>query len=72
MMGIQLSECWDSIVVKYAETSRNTYQEWREARPNQARFRQLLKQFAENCRLENCKSQMEYIQSMGMKEKENK
>ena len=72
MMSIQRPEGWDSIVVKYAETSRNTYQEWREARPNQARFRQLLKQFAENCRLENCKLQTEYIQSMGMKEKENK
>ena len=66
MMGIKRPEGWDSIVVKYAETSRNTYQEWREARPNQAQFRQLLKQFAENCRIENCKTQAEYIQSMGM------
>ena len=66
MMGIKRPEGWDSIVVKYAETSRNTYQEWREARPNQAQFRQLLKQFAENCRIENCKPQAEYIQSMGM------
>ena len=67
MMGIKRPEGWDSIVVKYAETSRNTYQEWREARPNQAQFRQLLKQFAENCRIENCKPQAEYIQSMGMR-----
>ena len=57
MMSIQRPEGWDSIVVKYAETSRNTYQEWREARPNQARFRQLLKQFAENCRFERCQPQ---------------
>ena len=66
MMGIQRPEGWDSIVVKYSETSRNTYQEWREARPNQAEFRKLLSEFATNCRFENCKPQTEYIQSMGM------
>ncbi len=68
MMGIQRPEGWDSIVVKYSETSRNTYQEWREARPNQAEFRKLLSEFAKNCRFENCKPQTEYIQSMGMKD----
>ena len=68
MMGIQRPEGWDSIVVKYSETSRNTYKEWRETRPDQAQFRQLLMQFAENCRFENCNPQIEYIQSMGLKE----
>ena len=67
MVGIRRPEGWDSIVVKYAETSRNTYQEWREARPDQAQFRQLLRQFAENCRFENCQPQEEYINSMGLK-----
>ena len=67
MMGIQRPENWDSIVVKYSEISRNTYKEWREARPNQAQFRQLLNEFAKNCRFENCKPQTDYIQSMGMK-----
>ena len=67
MMGIQRPEGWDSIVVKYSETSRNTYQEWREARPDQTRFRELLMQFAENCRIEKCTPQTDYIQSMGMK-----
>ena len=69
MMGIQRPEGWDSIVVKYSETSRNTYQEWREARPDQATFRNLLNEFAKNCRFENCKPQTDYIQSMGMKGK---
>ena len=67
MMGIQRPEGWDSIVVKYSETSRNTYKEWREARPDQTRFRALLMQFAENCRIEKCTPQTDYIQSMGMK-----
>ena len=67
MMGIQRPEGWDSIVVKYSETSRNTYQEWREARPDQTRFRELLMQFAENCRIEKCTPQTDYIQSMGLK-----
>ena len=69
MMGIQRPEGWDSIVVKYSETSRNTYKEWREARPDQAQFRQLLMQFAENCRFENCEPQTDYIQSMGLEPK---
>ena len=68
MMAIQRPEGWDSIVVKYSETSRNTYQEWREARPDQAKFRQLLSEFAKNCRFENCTPQKDYIQSMGMKD----
>lgn len=67
MTAIQRPAGWDSIVVKYAETSRNTYQEWREARPNQAQFRQQLDEFVKNCRFENCKPQTDYIQSMGLK-----
>ena len=67
MLGIQRPEGWDSIVVKYSETSRNTYQEWREARPDQATFRRLLKEFAENCHFEKCKPQTDYIHTMGLK-----
>ena len=67
MAGIRRPEGWDDIVVKYSETSRNTYQEWREARPDQERFRTLLKQFAENCRFENCVPQTGYIETMGLK-----
>ena len=67
MMGISRPEGWDSIVVKYAETSRNTYQEWRDARPNQARFRELLMQFVKNSRFENCQPQADYIETMGLK-----
>ena len=67
MMGITRPEGCDSIVVKYAETPHYTYQEWREIRPDQAKFRELLMQFAKNCRFENCQPQTEYIQSMGMR-----
>ena len=66
MMGIQRPEGWDSIVVKYSETSRNTYQEWREARPDQATFRRLLREFAENSRFERCQPQTGYIKTMGL------
>ena len=67
MMGITRPEGWDSVVVKYAEPPHYTYQEWRETRPDQAKFRELLMQFAKNCRFENCQPQTEYIQSMGMR-----
>lgn len=67
MMGIQRPDMWDSIVVKYSETPRGTYKEFREARPDQETFRQLLNKFIENCRFENCRPQTDYIQSIGLK-----
>ena len=69
MMGIERPQEWDSIVVKYSEANRGTYQEWREARPDQEKFRQLLLQYVENSRFKNCKPQVSYIQSMGLKSK---
>lgn len=67
MNGIQRPEEWDSIIVKFAETSRVTYTEIREARPNQERAKQLLMQYIENSRFANCKPQEDYIRSMGLK-----
>lgn len=66
MMGIPRPEGWDSTIVKFSETSRNSYQEWREARPRQAEALRLLMQYAENCRFDRCQLQTEYIQSMGL------
>ena len=66
MMGIRRPDGWDSIVVRYSETPRGTYQEWRDARPDQATFRRLLHEFAENCRFDRCEPQNDYIQSMGL------
>lgn len=60
-------EGWRDVVIKYSETPRGTYQEWREARPDQATARQLLKAYAENAKFENCKPQTDYIESMSLK-----
>ncbi len=70
MMGIPRPEHWDSIVVKYSETPRGTYKEWREARPDQQLFRRLLMQYAENSLFKNCKPQEGYIRSLGLTGKE--
>ena len=67
MMGITRPEQWDDIVVKFSETPRGTYKEWREARPDQETFRKLLLKYAENSRFENCQRQDSYISSMGLK-----
>ena len=67
MMGIPRPEQWDEIVVKFSETPRGTYKEWREARPNQDAFRKLLMQYVENSRFENCIPQNDYIRSLGLK-----
>lgn len=67
MMGITRPEQWDDIVVKFSETLRGTYKEWREARPDQEMFRKLLLKYVENSRFENCQRQDGYIRSMGLK-----
>ncbi|MBP5687263.1 MAG: glycoside hydrolase family 5 protein [Muribaculaceae bacterium] len=66
MMGIKRPERWDDIVVKFSETPRGTYKEWREARPDQETFRKLLLQYVENSRFENCQRQDSYIRSLGL------
>ena len=65
MMGIVRPAEWDSVIVKFSETSRNSYQEWREARPDQLTARRLLMEYAANSRIERCVPQTSYIQSMG-------
>ncbi|MBQ8655629.1 MAG: glycoside hydrolase family 5 protein [Prevotella sp.] len=67
MMGIVRPAEWDSVIVKFSETSRNSYQEWREARPDQLTARRLLMEYAANSRIERCVPQTSYIQSMGLK-----
>jgi len=66
MMGIQRPAAWDSVIVKFSETSRNSYQEWRDARPDQQLARRLLMEYAENSRFDRCQPQTDYIQSMGL------
>ncbi|MBR6249942.1 MAG: glycoside hydrolase family 5 protein [Bacteroidales bacterium] len=68
MVGIERPAEWDSVIVKFAETSRNSYSEWRKARPNQDVAKQLLMQFADNSKFENCTAQDDYISSMSLKE----
>ena len=66
MMGIKRPELWDDVVVKFSETPRGTYKEWREARPHQESFRNLLLKYVENSRFENCQRQDAYIRSLGL------
>ena len=67
MMAIERPEEWDSIIVKFAETERSTFQQIRDARPDQQKAKQILKQFLTNCKFENCKQQTEYIKSMTLR-----
>ncbi len=66
MMAITRPAEWDSIIVKFSETPRGTYKEFREARPDQQKARALLLQFLENSKKENCLPQKGYIKSMGL------
>lgn len=66
MNGIPRPEEWDSVIVKFAEADRGTYKQFREARPDQEKAKQLLMQYVRNSRFENCKPQGNYIKSMGL------
>lgn len=65
MVGIQMPDNWDTIIT-YSETSRNTYAEIRKARPNQQIVRKAMNEFIENCKLQHCIPQKEYIHSIGL------
>ena len=67
MMGIKKPAEWDSVIVKFAEADRSSFDAIRKARPDQKLGKKLLMQFVENAKLENCVPQTSYIQSMGLK-----
>lgn len=67
MMGIKKPAEWDSVIVKFAEADRSSFDAIRKARPNQELGRKLLLQFVENAKQQNCVPQKGYIQSMGLK-----
>ena len=64
--GIKAPKNWDRIVA-FSEAPRSTYQEIREARPDQEEAKAALMEFIENSRLQNCTVQKEYIRSLSLK-----
>ncbi len=66
-MGIKRPEGWNEIIVKFSEADRSTFQKIREARPDQAKARTLLKEFINNAKCKNCMPQEGYIKSLLMK-----
>lgn len=67
MMGIEKPEEWDSVIVKFSEADRSSFNAIRKARPDQQKAKHLLMQFIENSHNTNCIPQKEYIKSMGLK-----
>lgn len=66
MMGIKRPADWDSVIVKFSEANRSTFQQVRDARPDQARAKALLMEFVSNARFKNCVKQEGYVKSMGL------
>lgn len=64
-MGIKRPDNWD-LIVKFAEASRTTYKEIRDARPDQDTARHAMEAFIENCKCQNNIPQEGYIRSMGL------
>lgn len=67
MNGVRRPEGWDSIVVRFAEADRMTFQQIRDARPDQQTAQRLLREYLENVKCENCMPQTAYIRTMRMK-----
>ena len=67
MMAIQKPEGGDSVIVRFAEADRSSYDAIRKARPDREQAKSLLAQFIENCRTTHCIPQKGYIRSMGLK-----
>ena len=65
--AIRRPDGWERLV-EFAEAPRGTYQEIRDARPDQQEMRRLMDEFIENARFANCVPQESYILSLGMQD----
>ena len=65
--AIRRPDGWKRLV-EFAEAPRGTYQEIRDARPDQQEMRRLMDEFIENARFANCIPQESYILSLGMQD----
>ncbi len=63
-MGIERPEGWDAVVA-FAEGPRDSYGALREANPDREKAWRTLLGFIDNCRMERCVPQREYISSLG-------
>ena len=59
---------WDA-VAKFVESPRNSYDNIRAARPDQAVAQRALNEYIENCRFENCTPNEGFIEALGLKVK---
>lgn len=67
MNAVVRPEEWDSVIVRFAEADRSTFEDIRRARPDQEKAKKLLREFIENIRFVNCKPQESYIASMKLR-----
>lgn len=64
--AVQRPAEWDTIVVKFAEAQRVIYKDIRDARPDQEKAKDVLNQYLEKIKCENCVPQIGYIRSIGL------
>ncbi len=66
MLGINRPENWN-VVIDFAESDRGNYAAIRKVRPSQHIARQILSDWLENIKFENCEPQNSYIESIKLK-----
>lgn len=64
-MGIKAPEGWELVEI-FSEAPRSTYEEIRDARPDQKTVKKAMMDFITNSKYENCIPQVDYISSLGL------
>lgn len=70
-IGFDAPADWQK-VVDFAESPRSSYEEVRNARPNQDTARAAMSALLENIKFENCKINEDYVKSLGLNPNNNK
>lgn len=61
-------EGWKETIRAFAEADRSSYAEIQKNRPDRAKALQLMREYVENCKFENCKPENAYLKALGLKE----
>ena len=61
-------EGWKETIRAFAEAKRDSYADIQKNRPDRAKALQLMREYVENCKFENCKPENAYLKALGLKE----
>jgi len=66
--GFRYPKGWRETIVAFAEADRSSYAAIQASRPDRALALKLMREYAENCKAENCTPDNEYLKALGLDE----